>query len=603
MAGEKTYLNNIDNDDLVNLKEGSTGILSGGILSVGAGGPGVATTFDISDGNGQIVTELGVKTSVSWTGLIGESPIFLGQVITFVAVNNLGAVITQQTPFATAQSRSLIILGVIVHVNNVNVDVVNNEQHISYNVMSSVYDAMESIGFFNVTGNVFSANGANLTINKSLGSLFKMGSNYDTDVNNPHVKTNAATLGGIFQYRFSDGSSGILTETNIDPDNLDNGAGGLTPVGNNQWSIQRIYVFTSNNIKIQRGVSDYASSDAAINGIPTEAYVTEPSIADNGLFRGWLIIKKAATVLNGTDAIFLSAGKFGESGGSVGSGSTTTLQSSYTNSLANPEILTDATGGALSLRRGSVADTDDVFEVQNGAGTQTFSVAGDGKVEGTDFNGVALTTAGAATNYLNEQGSYTNPGGGSSPLTTKGDLYTYDTADQRLAIGTDNQRLIADSAEATGLKWITDGGHVGLGIEGIVTTGAAVSGFTIASAVSTNEMVYFIDGANPSGSNTKRVYKQFSVPQDYKSGGTIYIDTARIGTPVTWTMTAYVDDVIDSTINALSIVPTANLTFELRSGAFGATLVGGESISLQLDFEGGNAQDVEVRGIFFEYNR
>jgi len=45
--------------------------------------------------------------------------------------------------------------------------------------------------------------------------------------------------------------------------------------------------------------------------------------------------------------------------------------------------------------------------------------------------------------------------GGSSPLTTKGDLYTYSTADARLGVGTNGQVLTADSAEATGLKWAT----------------------------------------------------------------------------------------------------------------------------------------------------
>lgn len=42
----------------------------------------------------------------------------------------------------------------------------------------------------------------------------------------------------------------------------------------------------------------------------------------------------------------------------------------------------------------------------------------------------------------------------SSPLTTKGDLYTFSTVDARLPVGTDGQILSADSAEATGLKWI-----------------------------------------------------------------------------------------------------------------------------------------------------
>ncbi len=44
-------------------------------------------------------------------------------------------------------------------------------------------------------------------------------------------------------------------------------------------------------------------------------------------------------------------------------------------------------------------------------------------------------------------------GGTTSPLTTKGDLYTYDTGNQRLPVGTDGQVLKADSAETTGLKW------------------------------------------------------------------------------------------------------------------------------------------------------
>ena len=43
--------------------------------------------------------------------------------------------------------------------------------------------------------------------------------------------------------------------------------------------------------------------------------------------------------------------------------------------------------------------------------------------------------------------------GGGSPLTTKGDLYTYDTGDQRLAIGADTLVLTADAAEPTGMKW------------------------------------------------------------------------------------------------------------------------------------------------------
>src|SRR5262249_15734328 len=45
-------------------------------------------------------------------------------------------------------------------------------------------------------------------------------------------------------------------------------------------------------------------------------------------------------------------------------------------------------------------------------------------------------------------------GGTESPLTTKGDLYTFDTMNARLPVGANGKLLSADSAQATGLKWI-----------------------------------------------------------------------------------------------------------------------------------------------------
>ncbi len=48
------------------------------------------------------------------------------------------------------------------------------------------------------------------------------------------------------------------------------------------------------------------------------------------------------------------------------------------------------------------------------------------------------------------------PTSANSPLTTKGDLFTFSTGSAKLAVGSNTHTLVADSAEATGLKYVSN---------------------------------------------------------------------------------------------------------------------------------------------------
>lgn len=388
----------------------STGIYTGGVLSIGTPN----TTFSITDGSGVVVDNTSVTptaTEVTWTNKTNIPATYVGSsLVSYVAIDSGGNVVQQVTPFTNSQHRDYIILGSLVHVNLLNLDAVNQFGEVVISPANLLSDLTNAIGKFNISGNTFGTNGANLQLNKSNGYLFAEGSNWANDQKDPNVINLPSLTGLTFQYRFQNGTNGA-TGTSINPDIYDN-AGVSTSVPTNKFTVQRIFSFVSNNVKIMPGQNYYNSLAEATAAIQTQSFVTETSILNNGVLRGFLVVQQGATDLTSTSkAFFLESPKFGGTSG-VGGLSVSTLQNAYDNSVT-PEIVTDATRGAVTVKAG-VSNSSNNIEGVNTSGSTTFAVTGAGAVTATSFNGVALSTSEGASKYLDGTGNYTVISGGST---------------------------------------------------------------------------------------------------------------------------------------------------------------------------------------------
>ena len=385
----------------------NTGLLYGGIVSYSG------TNVFVSPGSGIIVDHNATTGSeispiveyVTWPAITQSITNIATQQVTYLYIDNAGALQQQSSRFTNEQYHDYIPLGAVGHFDYTQVSAFGGQVQTAYDQVAQISGFVDAFGPLKVSGYGITGQPGTLRLSVGSGISFIHGGFYENDPELPSQITTPAQATASMAYVYRSGS-GVRFDTNggnlytqLQPGFYDPGTGITGSVSNNDWTIQRVYSDPKTGILyVYFGQNIYPDFLTAVADLSTDSF-TEGDTFDFTTFIGFLVLKSNGTNITAADNKIVPAGLFRGSGQGSGGG----VAISNLDDLTDVSITGPTNGEALIYDSGIW---------QNGvplnATSASFASSGNGAFSGS-FSGSFIGDGSQLTGIVSSKWSGSNP--------------------------------------------------------------------------------------------------------------------------------------------------------------------------------------------------